>query len=78
MNSGWHFNGQVSPSQGEVEAMAAVLEGRHGVWAAEVAEFFATAHSMRGDKNRSWAWSGVAESVRRKEEERFASAVEHS
>lgn len=77
MNSGWHFNGQMTPSQGEVDAMAAVLEGRHGMWAAEVAEFFAVAHGLRGDKGRSWAWSGVAESVRRKEEERIA-CVEHS
>lgn len=77
MSSGWHFNGQMTPSQGEMEAMAAVLESRHGIWAAEVAEFFAEAHSLRGDKGRSWAWSGVAESVRRKEEERIT-AVELS
>lgn len=76
MSSGWHFNGQVTPSEGEMDAMASVLEGRHGIWAAEVAEFFATAHSLRGDKSRSGAWSGVADSVRRKAEERLAEQAE--
>jgi hypothetical protein len=32
---------------------------------------------MRGDKGRSWAWAGVAESVRRKEEARLG-GVDHS
>lgn len=72
--SGWHFNGDTLPSQGEVDAMAAVLEGRHGEWAAEVADFFATAHTINGDKQRAWAWTGVAETVRRKVEERLSDA----
>ena len=50
--------------------MVAVLEGRHGVWAADVAEFFSTLHSLKGDAGRSWAWAGVAEMVRRKLEAR--------
>ncbi len=74
MISGWHFKGNALPTQGEVDAMAAVLESRHGVWAAEVAEFFATAHGLKGDKERSWAWNGVAESVRRNAEQRMAQA----
>ncbi|MDX2201765.1 MAG: hypothetical protein NW223_03375 [Hyphomicrobiaceae bacterium] len=74
IGSGWHFNGDALPSQGEVDAMAAVLESRHGMWAEEVAEFFATAHTLKGDKNRAWAWSGVAETVRRKAEERLCEA----
>ncbi|RTL68824.1 MAG: hypothetical protein EKK41_14965 [Hyphomicrobiales bacterium] len=74
ISSGWHFNGDQLPSQGEVDAMAAVLESRHGLWAAEVAEFFATAHTINGDKQRAWAWTGVAETVRRKEEERLSEA----
>lgn len=79
MVSGWHFNGQSTPSPGEVDAMAAVLEGRHGVWAEDVAEFFATAHGLKGDKGRSSAWSGVADAVRRKAEERLVGLVaEHS
>lgn len=72
--SGWHFNGDTLPSQGEVDAMASVLESRHGSFAAEVAEFFATAHTLNGDKQRAWAWTGVAESVRRKSEERLSEA----
>ena len=71
MVSGWHFKGAQTPSLGEVEAMAAVLEGRHGVWAAEVAEFLAMAHSLKGDRDRGFAWSGVADVVRRKTEERL-------
>lgn len=78
MSSGWHFNGAAALSEGEVDAMAAVLESRHGIWAAEVAEFFATAHSLRGDQSRSGAWTGVAESVRRKEEERLADYADFS
>jgi hypothetical protein len=50
--------------------MVAVLEGRHGAWAADVAEFFATLHSLKGDVGRSWAWAGVAEMARRKAEAR--------
>lgn len=71
MVSGWHFKGAQTPSQGEVEAMAAVLEGRHGVRAAEVAEFLAMAHSLKGDRERGTAWNGVADVVRRKTEERL-------
>jgi hypothetical protein len=71
MTSGWHFRENATPTPGEVEAMAAVLEGRHGVWAAEVADFFATAHSLKGDAGRSWAWAGVAELARRRAEARL-------
>jgi hypothetical protein len=50
--------------------MVAVLEGRHGAWAAEVADFFSTFHSLKGDAGRSWAWAGVAELARRRAEAR--------
>ena len=72
MASGWHFHGDATPTPGEVEAMVAVLEGRHGAWAAEVAEFFSTAHSLKGDAGRSWAWAGVAEVARRRTAARLA------
>jgi len=71
MASGWHFHEDTSPTPGEVEAMVAVLEGRHGAWAAEVAEFFSTLHSLKGDIGRSSAWAGVAEMARRKAEARL-------
>ena len=48
----------------ECEAMAAVLEAKHGLCAAEVAEFFATMHTGYGDERRSTAWADVAECVR--------------
>jgi hypothetical protein len=59
-----------TPVLGEVETMVCVLEGRHGAWAADVADFFATFHSLKGDAPRSWAWAGVAEVARRRAEAR--------
>lgn len=62
--------GDATPVLGEVETMVSVLEGRHGAWAADVADFFATFHSLKGDAPRSWAWAGVAEVARRRAEAR--------
>ena len=59
----WHPGADVTPNPREVEAMAEVLEGRHGVYAIEVAEFFSTLHSLSGDAGRCWAWAGVAETI---------------
>jgi hypothetical protein len=70
MAAGWQIDEDPTPTPREVEAMVAVLEGRHGAFAADVAEFFATAHSLKGDAGRSWAWAGVAELVRRRAEAR--------
>lgn len=61
-----------TPGFGEVETMVSVLEGRHGAWAADVADFFSTFHSLKGDVGRSWAWAGVAEVARRRAEARQA------
>lgn len=55
----------------EFEAMATVLEARHGLHAAEVAEFFASLHTDKGDECRSCAWSDVAERVRERQRERL-------
>jgi hypothetical protein len=60
----------MTPPVHEAEAMACVLEARHGAWAADVAEFFSTFHSLKGDAGRSWAWAGVAELARRRAEAR--------
>ncbi|WP_295558388.1 hypothetical protein [uncultured Hyphomicrobium sp.] len=54
----------------DAELMAVVLEGRHGVLAAEVAEFFALLHSQLGDDSRSKAWGGVARTVRKRSQDR--------
>jgi hypothetical protein len=70
MTSGWHFQEDTTPTPGEVDAMVSVLEGRHGSWAADVADFLSTFHSLKGDAGRSWAWAGVAEMVRRRAEAR--------
>jgi hypothetical protein len=56
----------------EVEAMACVLEGRHGIHAADVAEFFAATHVKSDDTERSHAWSQVADMVRLREVRRQA------
>jgi hypothetical protein len=68
MSRDWHPDEDTTPipSPKDVEFMAAVLEGRHGGLAAEVAEFFASFHSQKGDAGRSWAWAGVAELVRQR------------
>ncbi len=71
MISGWHFKEDATPTPGEVEAMVSVLEGKHGVLAADVADFLSAFHSQKGDAGRSWAWAGVAEMVRRRSEARL-------
>jgi hypothetical protein len=55
----------------ECEAMAAILEAKHGLHAAEVADFFATMHTGYGDERRSSAWAEVAELVRTREHDRL-------
>jgi hypothetical protein len=60
-----------TPTPGDVDFMASVLEGRHGLHAADVADFFAQFHSVHGDAGRSWAWAGVAETVRVRERDRL-------
>lgn len=67
----WHPDTDATPTPRDVAAMAEVLEGRHGILAAEVAEFFASYHGEKGDAGRAWAWSGVAELVRNRERARL-------
>jgi hypothetical protein len=57
----------------DAELMAVVLEGRHGAFAAEVADFFSLLHRQLGDASRSHAWGGVARMVRRREDDRVLS-----
>jgi hypothetical protein len=66
----WHPNEDATPTPRDVREMACVLEGRHGRFAAEVAEFFSTQHALGGDAGRSWAWAGVAETIRQRERQR--------
>ncbi|MGE0626545.1 MAG: hypothetical protein AB7O43_01875 [Hyphomicrobiaceae bacterium] len=61
----------VTPSPSEVDMMASVLEGRHGIHAAHVADFLTEANAQRGDASRSWAWAAVAERIRRRTDERL-------
>lgn len=70
MNTAWHPDEDVTPTPRDVETMAAVLEGRHGKFAEEVAEFFSTYHSLGGDAGRCWAWAGVAEKIRTRQRQR--------
>ena len=70
MASGWHPDEDTTPTPREVEMMAGVLEGRHGLHAAEVAEFSRPSTSSAATR-RAWAWAGVAECVRQREQERL-------
>jgi hypothetical protein len=60
----WQAESDATPSPRDVAFMASTLEGRHGQYAAEIAEFFASFHDERGDAGRCWAWVGVAATVR--------------
>ena len=73
MTTGWHVDEDTTPNPKEVDFMATVLEGRHGLHAADVAEFFSSFHGERGDAGRSWAWAGVAATVRQRERRRLTS-----
>lgn len=75
MTSEWQPESDATPTPRDVQHMAEVLEGRHGMLAAEVAEFFSSFHSERGDAGRCWAWAGVAELVRRREIMRIAGGL---
>jgi hypothetical protein len=70
MTTTWHPDADVTPTPRDVETMASALEGRHGLFAAEVAEFFSSVHSQDGDAGRCWAWAGVAELIRKRERDR--------
>lgn len=64
----------VTPNINQVDDMASLLESQHGVFAAEVADFLATKHSIAGDAGRCWAWAGVAERVRMRTRQRIEQA----
>lgn len=69
MTRNWHeYPPQSAP---EFEAMAVVLEARHGLFAAEIAEFFACLHDEDGDERRSLAWADVAHLVRERQRTRL-------
>ena len=70
MPPSWQANDDPTPTPRDVTEMAVVLEGRHGSFAAEVAEFFSTFHSLHGDTGRCWAWAGVAQTIRTRERDR--------
>ena len=71
MMTSWHPHDDATPTPRDVDFMASVLEGRHGLHAAGVAEFFSSMHGVRGDAGRSWAWAGVAQTVRDREQARL-------
>ena len=71
MSNVWNEQKDVTPTPEEVESVAALLEGEHGMLAADIAEFFAAHHSLDGDVSRSWAWTGVADRIRDREQRRL-------
>jgi hypothetical protein len=76
MTPNWIRDHDVTPTPRDIEAVAAVLEGQHGKWAAEIADFFADCHEQRGDVGRCWAWLGVADLVRERERARNPSSCD--
>jgi hypothetical protein len=70
----WQLDEDATPTPREVEQMAATLEGRHGALAFDVADFFAEFNGRRGDVARAWAWTVVAERVRRRANARISAA----
>lgn len=71
MNAPWHPDADATPTPGEVDMMAAVLEGRHGIHAEHVAQFFTDWNASKGDASRSWAWAAVTEQVRKRMDQRI-------
>lgn len=71
MTTTWHPDNDATPTPGDVSAMAETLEGRHGILAAQVADFFSAYHCEKGDAGRAWAWAGVAELIRGRERARL-------
>ena len=72
MSTAWHPDQDMTPTPNEVEMMASVLEGRHGVHAERVASFFSECNAQAGDASRSWAWAAVCERVRKRTRARIA------
>ena len=67
-----HYQANNDMTEREFEAMARVLEAKHGLLAAEVAEFFSCLHIDQGDEPRSHAWADVADRVRERQRLRLA------
>jgi hypothetical protein len=70
MTPEWIRDPAATPTPRDIERTAVVLEGQHGRWAAEIADFFAACHEQRGDFGRCWAWIGVADLVRERQRSR--------
>lgn len=68
----WNPDEEAAQAPRELERMAAVLEGRHGVLAGDVADFFAALNAQRGDSAGSWAWTAVGDRVRSRCKARMA------
>lgn len=68
MTSLWQEKPSIDEPQ--FDAMASVLEARHGQLAAAVADFFSAVHLQNGDEGRSHAWADVADRIRERQSER--------
>ena len=63
--------GEFDATIGQIQNLASTLEAIHGIYAADVAEFFADAHGQEGDRGRLRAWSTVAGLIKQREYERL-------
>ncbi len=68
----------LTPTPQEVELMACVLEGRHGVHAEDVASFISELNANKGDTSRSGAWAAVSLLVRQRQAVRMGRRANHA
>lgn len=66
----WQQGESATPFVIEAERLAATLEARHGVFAADIAEFFSELHAIKGNVSRAYGWAGVADVIRERTRER--------
>ena len=64
-------DGDFDSTIGQIQTLASTLEAIHGIYAADVAVFFAEAHGQEGDRGRLRAWSTVAGLIKQREDERL-------
>lgn len=75
MKAKWQPDEDPTPTPSEVDSMASALEGRHGVHAEHVAQFFSDWNAQHGDASRSWAWAAVTQKVRMRTSQRMGAGT---
>lgn len=68
----WHPETEASPTPREAELMVELLEGRHGVHAEAVADFFRLYNEHNGAPSKAGAWAMLSQRIARRREARMA------